>query len=135
MIWFILIGIIVFIFIIFALRNVDVYSELRKVNENRPELSKDDYAYLLIQKGFKKEHIEIVYDAIKKHTFIDKLSIYPEDDIYNLLCIDSEDFADIIVGIFKGLNKRIPEHEEIEKLNHEFESKMTVEYILKLLEI
>ncbi len=63
-----LIVLVLFLFILYILyvyKNRGWKKSLQKVNEDRPKLSRDQYINFLIEKGFEREHIEVVYHEIR----------------------------------------------------------------------
>jgi len=91
-------------------------------NKNRPFLKKEDYIKQLIQKGFKKEHIEAFYNETKKTIGIENFTMYPEDDIYENYALWDLDDIDLIDNVCYKLGKRKIEQKDIDELSKTFKT-------------
>ncbi len=69
---------VVILFLLFSyFQNKKWKKKIGNLNASRPILPKKEYIELLIKKGFKKEHIEIVYDVILPFVKKENFSMYP----------------------------------------------------------
>jgi len=105
--------------------------KMKRINDNRPSLTRDEYIDRLVIKGFHKHHVEVVYDEIKEFIAIDNFSIFPEDDIHKLYRIEDLDDIELIDNICKKLNIRKAEQKDCIELNKHFDN-TNAEYILSL---
>ena len=128
----IIIGIIIFIFVIFGyVQNKRNEKRLRKLNESRPNLTRTEYINRLKKNGFEKQHVEIVYDQIREFIQMDDFSIYPEDDIHKIYGIEDLDDIELIDTICEKLNLRKAEQKDCDELNKRMKT-FNAEYILTL---
>ena len=104
---------------------------LQLLNESRPKLTRSEYINLLVEKGFDKHHVEVVYDNIRKLIDREDFSIYPEDDIHNAYGIDDLEDDEFISNICKALHIRTANQEDCNLLNKEMKT-FNAEYILTI---
>jgi hypothetical protein len=128
----IIIGIIIFIFVILGyIQNERDKNRLQKLNISRPNLTRTEFINRLVKSGFDMQHVEVVYDEIRDFIRVNNFSIYPEDDIHKIYGIKDLDDIELIYRICKKLNLRKPEQKDCDKLNKEMK-KFNAEYILTL---
>lgn len=131
MLWIILVFI-VFVFIFSYRETIKGEEEMRKLNNSRPYLSREEYIEILINKGYQKEHIGVVYDEIKEMLGLDFFSIYPEDDIYVVYGIDDLDDIELFDRISEKLELRKVEQKDCDLISDNFEI-VNAEYILSIM--
>src|SRR5690606_37106226 len=105
---------------------------LQLLNESRPKLTRSEYINLLVEKGFDKHHVEVVYDNIRKLIAMDDFSIYPQDDIHDAYAIDDLEDIEFMDTICKELNLRKANQKDCNLLNKEMKT-FNAEYILTII--
>ncbi len=105
---------------------------LQKLNFNRPKLEREEYILILLDKGFERNHIEVVHDEINEFIDINNFSMYPEDDIHRLYKIVDLDDVELIDRICNKLNIRNAEQEDYDLTGKKYRN-TTAESILYLL--
>lgn len=112
-------------------------AQFRKMKLNdRPKLSKKKYINHFNEKGYKIEHIELVYNEIKGFCKIGESIMYPEDDLYKDYAVDSFDMEEIelIDIITKKQFNKTAKQEDLDKVS-ETTKYFNAESLLNLLKL
>ncbi len=126
----ILLGFLVFIVIVY-IDNRRMKNSLRKLDKDRPRLTKVDFITLLEAKGYNAKHAEVLHDQLMDFLPIERFSIYPEDDLHNDYKIDDSEVDDIIIKVCSVLNIREPNQDDCDYVFKSFDY-TSVESILFL---
>ncbi len=103
----IIIASIVFLFVIINYIQSKRYDKkMQQLNDSRPHLTREEYIDRLTNKGFDRQHVEVVHDEIRAHLLMNDFSIYPEDNIHKVYGIVDLDDIQLMDDICKKLKLR-----------------------------
>jgi hypothetical protein len=130
MTWGFLIGFLIFVLVIVGIiRTRDLKHKLQKQGSSRPVMSKQAYLNYFEEKGYDRQHVDLVYEEIKTFVDFEGFSMYPNDNLIFDYEIEIDDFYK---SIFKKLDLQKPENEVFEELEYDY-NEQTAEFILKVL--
>ena len=129
---FIIIGIILIVLGLTIFQRWRWRKSLQSIDRNRPFLDREDYITNLIDKGFDRKDIEVVYDEINKFIRLKGFSLYPVDDLHKLYRIEDLDDIELIDLICDKLNVQKAEQEDIDLIGKNYNN-FTAEFILSLI--
>lgn len=115
--------------------NTLLSKRLKKINAGRKPLSKEEFICFFLQKGYRREHIEAVYDMIRQNIIPKEFSLYPDDDLYGMYEIDPEDLEFDMDTISKELNLFLPAQAEFDRLHDHYKGIVKAEYLLEVLRL
>ena len=114
----IIIGIIIAMILILGHIQIQRWkNKLQKINNSRPKLTRTEYVNQLVNSGFDKKHVEVVYDEIREFISMDDFSIYPEDDIHKVYRIEDLDDLELIDNVCEILEIKKAEPKDCDELN------------------
>ena len=114
----IIIGIIIAMILILGHIQIQRWkNKLQKINNSRPKLTRTEYVNQLVNSGFDKKHVEVVYDEIREFISMDDFSIHPEDDIHKIYRIEDLDDIALVDNVCEILEIKKAEPKDCDELN------------------
>lgn len=136
--WWVLLFVLFLAFVFEIINARKQRNRLIEISKSRLSLSKFEYIEIVCQKGYEVRDIEACYDLIDYYRPRLKnldFSIYPEDDILDLYCIDLEDLSDDMEKLFKKFNLTWLSNAEFKKLNEQYQNKVNIYHLLDAIKI
>ena len=122
--------ILLFALVLFFLNRTSRKKRLIAINSSRSLLSRDRYLGIHVPMGFKKRHVEVLYDVLHDSIGIIGFCLHPDDDIIKMY--EVADLDELIENMCTKLGLRKPLQEDFDQMQKQFKI-ITAEVVLTLL--
>lgn len=122
--------ILLFALVLYFLNRTSRKKRLIAINSGRPLLSRDRYIGILVPMGFKKGHVEVLYDVLHDFIGIIGFCLHPEDDIIKMY--EAGDLDELIEKMCVRLGLRKHSQEDFDQMQEQFKI-IKAEAVLTLL--